>query len=136
MKTTTLPRVFDYNGLRLNDLDPTASAARIKDLMTAMYPELATAEVQGPEVRDNQLVYTFKRSAGTKGEGTAAIPFVQRLSEMAQGRPDPCGAQSGSPRLLDGQDQELMQLTARFRQALTVTGTPTTVPVSAIALML
>ena len=31
------------------------------------YPELTTATVQGPEIRDDRSVYTFKTTLGTKG---------------------------------------------------------------------
>lgn len=142
IKVDSLVRVFQYNGLELADVDPTASPARVKDVYAAMYPELSTAEVEGPETKNGRLIYKFKRSAGTKGAqtgqsvtvtGGTKVPFAERLAAIAAGQPDPW-ADKGALWVCQGNKME--QLTSTFRSALTRPGTPIQVPSSAIALML
>lgn len=60
-------RAFNYNGVDLPDPAPGMSTEDVRDLYSATYPELATATIEGPEVRGERLVYTFRRAAGTKG---------------------------------------------------------------------
>lgn len=67
MQTTVNKRVFVHNGLRLQDPDSALSPAAVKDLFSAMYPELLNAEIQGPEISGDELVHTFHRTTGTKG---------------------------------------------------------------------
>lgn len=142
IKVDSLVRVFQYNGLELADVDPNASPARVKDVYAAMYPELSTAEVEGPETKNGRLIYKFKRSAGTKGvraaqaptvTGGTQVPFVDRLAAIAAGQPDPWADKDA---LWVRQGSKVEQLTSSFRSALTRTGTPVLVPSSAIALML
>jgi len=62
-----LTRVFEYSGMELADPGSTMSPDQVRDTYSAAYPELANAEVTGPETRGDKLVYTFKRAAGAKG---------------------------------------------------------------------
>ncbi len=62
-----LARVFEYGGMALPDPGAGMTPAQVRDTYSAAYPELATAEVTGPETRGDKLVYTFKRAAGAKG---------------------------------------------------------------------
>ena len=142
IKVDSLARVFQYNGLELADVDPTASPARVKDVYAAMYPELSTAEVEGPETKNGRLIYKFKRSAGTKGArsaqpitvtGGTKVPFADRLAAIAAGQPDPWADKDV---LWVSQGSKLEQLTSSFQSALMLPGTPYQVPSSAIALML
>ena len=93
MQVINHKRVFMSNGSPLTDPDPALSPAAIKDFYSAMYPDLLNAEIQGPEVKDGELVFTFHRTTGTKGrkakpaalaakDNTAS--FLQRL-EIAAG---------------------------------------------------
>ena len=67
IQTTQLTRVFSYNGLELPDIGGGMTPNEVRDLYSATYPELATASVEGPEIRGDRMVYTFKRAVGTKG---------------------------------------------------------------------
>ena len=60
-------RAFTFNGVELPDPGSTMSTDDVRDLYSATYPELTTATIEGPEVRGDRLVYTFRRAAGTKG---------------------------------------------------------------------
>lgn len=60
-------REFHYNGVKLVDPIPTADPEKIKSFYAALYPEITSAIVEGPEYKGNKMVYTFKRSVGTKG---------------------------------------------------------------------
>lgn len=67
MEINQLTRVFSYNGMELPDPGIKLSALEVRDIYSAAYPELNTAAVEGPETRNDRLVYTFRRAAGTKG---------------------------------------------------------------------
>jgi PRTRC genetic system protein C len=62
-----LTRVFEYGGMELPDPGAGMTPSQVRDTFSAAYPELATAEVVGPETRGNKLVYSFRRQAGAKG---------------------------------------------------------------------
>jgi PRTRC genetic system protein C len=64
---TVLTRVFVYGTARLTDPDPALTPAQAKDFYSAIHPELTTADVQGPVPNGDNLEYTFKKAAGTKG---------------------------------------------------------------------
>jgi PRTRC genetic system protein C len=81
MQITTTKRVFVHNGARLADPDTVMSPASVKDLFSAMYPELLNAEIQGPEVEGAELVYTFHRTTGTKG---ASVKLVHALGPLKE----------------------------------------------------
>lgn len=66
MKIETLERKFQYNGVTLNDPGAHMNAEQVKDFYSAAYPELATAVVEGPEERDGKLLFSFRKSVGTK----------------------------------------------------------------------
>lgn len=60
-------RVFMYNGVKLDDPNPNMSIEQVRVALSAVYGDIATAELTGPEPRGNKHVYTFRRSAGMKG---------------------------------------------------------------------
>jgi PRTRC genetic system protein C len=60
-------REFAYNGMSLLDPGPTFTPDQVRDLYTAQYPELTTATVDGPEIKDAVMRFTFVRAAGAKG---------------------------------------------------------------------
>ncbi len=96
LKVSTLPRVFFYDGQELPDPMPGFSPAQVMDLYAANFPDLTTAEIEGPNEVDGKLRYVFKRATGTKGLGEqlqeAELPFVQRLALVAAGHADPLQA--------------------------------------------
>lgn len=67
MKVQQLIRSFSYSGISLPDPGSHLSVEQVKDVYAATYPELTSASVEGPETVDGKLLYTFKRSVGTKG---------------------------------------------------------------------
>jgi len=67
MKVETLTRFFSYSGVELADAGAHLSPEEVKQFYTVLYPELVNAVVEGPETKGRKLVYTFKRSVGTKG---------------------------------------------------------------------
>ena len=67
LKTSSLPREFSYNGIKLPDPNPTMTAEQVRDFYTTMYPEIASAAITGPEDAGNALRYSFGREIGTKG---------------------------------------------------------------------
>ena len=67
MQTKLVTRSFKVGNRVLPDPNPALSPAQVKDLYAAQYPELASAAVEGPELRNGQQVYSFPRQVGTKG---------------------------------------------------------------------
>ena len=60
-------RLFRYAGLNLPDPDERLDIESVRTLYAAMYPEITTAALTGPETVDGKLVYTFTKAIGTKG---------------------------------------------------------------------
>ncbi|MBZ5666346.1 MAG: PRTRC system protein C [Acidobacteriia bacterium] len=67
MEVHVLKREFLYNGVKLPDTSPTMTPEQVKDSYTHLYPELATAAIEGPEAVAGKLVYKFVRAIGAKG---------------------------------------------------------------------
>ncbi len=67
MQVQKLTRVFKYNGISLPDPATDMTPEEVRDLYSATYAELATASVEGPETKGNQLVFSFRKAVGTKG---------------------------------------------------------------------
>jgi PRTRC genetic system protein C len=67
LKAEAMVREFQYNGIRIPDPGPDLTVDQVQDLLTPMYPEIATASVSGPEAAGSVLRYTFSRAIGTKG---------------------------------------------------------------------
>ena len=67
VKATQATRAYSYNGIDLPDPGAHMSNEEVRELYSATYPELTTANLEGPEVRGDRLVYTFRRAVGTKG---------------------------------------------------------------------
>ena len=51
----------------LQDPDPNLSPDVVMSYYSNFYPELTTATVQGPVIRDDRTEYEFKTTIGTKG---------------------------------------------------------------------
>lgn len=67
MQIATLTRVFDYNGVRLPDPAPHLNPEQVRDIYAATYPDITSAQIEGPENKAGKLVYSFRRAVGTKG---------------------------------------------------------------------
>jgi len=67
LQTQTLKRAFRYNSVSLPDPGPQYTLEQVRDLFAATYPEIVNAAIEGPEEKNGELVYTFRRAVGTKG---------------------------------------------------------------------
>ena len=67
MEVHVLEREFLYNGVKLPDTTPTMTPEQVRDTYTHLYPEIATAAIEGPETVAGKLVYKFVRAIGAKG---------------------------------------------------------------------
>jgi PRTRC genetic system protein C len=67
MESHVLSRYFEFNGVRLPDIDPKLSPEEIRSLYSHQYPDIATASITGPEAVGDKLVYRFSRAIGSKG---------------------------------------------------------------------
>jgi PRTRC genetic system protein C len=61
-----IKRVFRYNGIGLPDI-PGLTPQAVRDVYSAQYPELISAEVEAGEVVGGVQEYTFRKAVGTKG---------------------------------------------------------------------
>lgn len=57
----------DRKNLRLSDPDEKLSPEAVLDHYSRQYPLLVTAQVEGPELRDDMMEYQFVSTIGTKG---------------------------------------------------------------------
>lgn len=67
MATTTLRRVFKHGSIELPDPALTMTPVQVRDSYAATYPELATANIKGPEHAQGKELYTFQEVIGAKG---------------------------------------------------------------------
>ncbi|TCK33403.1 PRTRC genetic system protein C [Paraburkholderia sp. BL8N3] len=67
ISVAAVTREFVYNGMNLADPGAAFTPDQVRDLYTAQYPELTTAAVDGPEIKDTVMRYKFVRAAGAKG---------------------------------------------------------------------
>lgn len=86
MDIQALEREFRYNGVVLADPNNGFSLTQVRDFYATVYPEITSADIEGPVQTGAKAVYTFRRAVGTKG-ATARETALQRLRE--HGRLDP-----------------------------------------------
>lgn len=67
IQTQALQREFVYSSMTLPDPGPNLSPAAVRDIYAASFPEITTAEIEGPTRKGDKLVFEFRRAAGTKG---------------------------------------------------------------------
>jgi len=67
MEVRVLEREFLYNGVKLPDTNPAMTPEQVRDTYTHLYPEIATAAIEGPATAAGKLVYKFVRAIGAKG---------------------------------------------------------------------
>lgn len=65
-KTTQLKRVFKHGAIELPDITG-LTPDQVRDQYAATYPELATAQIKGPDHADGKQTYTFTAALGAKG---------------------------------------------------------------------
>lgn len=66
IEVSEVKRSYRYNGISLPDV-PGLSPRDVRDLYSAQYPELVSAEIDAGEIRNGVQEITFKRAVGTKG---------------------------------------------------------------------
>lgn len=67
MEVCQLVREFHYNGITLPEVSSTMTVEEVRNAYTPLYPEIATAAIEGPETVAGKLVYRFVRAIGAKG---------------------------------------------------------------------
>jgi len=67
LDVTNIKRVFLHKGEPLTDPAPEMSPHDVLQFYSNTYPELTTATVTGPEIKDGVAEYKFSTSVGMKG---------------------------------------------------------------------
>ena len=91
IEVSEIQRVFRYNGMTLPDV-PGMTPREVRDLYSAQYPELISAEVEAGEVANGRQEYTFRKAVGTKGctsgEGSRLAALKADVEAEAKGATD------------------------------------------------
>lgn len=66
-KAITAKRTFVFNGINLQDPDPTMSVNRVLDFWSGTHPALVNAVVEGPVFTGGKQKYEFRIARGDKG---------------------------------------------------------------------
>jgi len=77
----TLTREFRYNSVVLADPNPTLTLHQVRDFFANVYPEITSADIEGPVQTGAKEVYTFRRAVGTKGAGLTREVALERLRD-------------------------------------------------------
>ncbi|CCH01290.1 hypothetical protein FAES_3281 [Fibrella aestuarina BUZ 2] len=68
---TDLVRKFEFKKnnetIVIDDPNPDLSTGAVQNHLAGQYPELLTAKLKGPEIKNDAFVYTFETTMGTKG---------------------------------------------------------------------
>jgi PRTRC genetic system protein C len=83
MEGHSLSRHFEFNGVRLPDIDEKLSPEEIRTLYSHQYPDIATASIIGPETVGDKLVYRFTRAIGSKGWPMSRNPKRKEVTKQA-----------------------------------------------------
>jgi PRTRC genetic system protein C len=83
MQIQELQREFKYNSVKLPDPNPQFTLTQVRDFFSTVYPEIISADIEGPDVVGNKNVYSFRRAVGTKG-GKSVEQMVADLAALAQ----------------------------------------------------
>ncbi|KQP15168.1 PRTRC system protein C [Pseudorhodoferax sp. Leaf267] len=78
-----IQRTFRYNGITLPDI-PGLEPREVRDLYSAQYPELLSAEVEAGEVRNGVQEFTFRKAVGVKGGTPRAGERLAALRRQVQ----------------------------------------------------
>lgn len=95
---TPIVRTFTYNGILLPDV-PGLSPREVRDLYSAQYPELVSAEVEAGEVANGRQDFTFRKAVGTKGAGEPAQPGPRLAALLARLQDNESGTTSATAKL-------------------------------------
>ena len=64
MQIEKLIREFRYNGVVLQDPNTTFNLVQVRDFYATVYPEIISADIEGPQQLGAKSVYTFRRDVG------------------------------------------------------------------------
>lgn len=82
-------RTFNYQGIMLPDV-PGLAPREVRDLYSAQYPELISAEIDGGEIVNGRQDYTFRKAVGVKGatqnHAGRLAALRQRVNDEVEGR--------------------------------------------------
>ncbi len=67
LNVKVFPRVFKHRELLLADPNSDMTPDEVMSYYSNQYPELTTSNVFGPTIENDQAVYEFKSTVGTKG---------------------------------------------------------------------
>lgn len=71
LEITGMKRVFTFKKgtvtITLDDPNPSDCPEMVMGFYSNTYPELTTATIHGPTMKDDKAVYEFKTTIGTKG---------------------------------------------------------------------
>jgi PRTRC genetic system protein C len=71
LTATQLPRIFihteNHQEIRLTDPAEKLSVEAVLNFYSGTYPALTTAKIEGPEIVNDEIVYRFVSTLGTKG---------------------------------------------------------------------
>ena len=67
LNVKVFPRVFKLRELLLTDPNSDLTPDEVMAYYSNQYPELTTSNVFGPTIENDQAVYEFKSTVGTKG---------------------------------------------------------------------
>lgn len=79
MDIQNLTREFRYNGVVLPDPNQGFTLPQVRDFYANVYPEITSADIEGPQQTGAKAVYTFRRAVGTKGASLTREVALQRL---------------------------------------------------------
>ena len=66
IEVQTIRRRYLYNGMTLPDI-PGHEPKEVRDVYSAQFPELLSADIEVGEISDGVQEITFKRAVGVKG---------------------------------------------------------------------
>lgn len=87
IEVNEIQRRFRYNGILLPDV-PGLEPREVRDLYSAQYPELVSAEIESGEVRDGVQEFSFRKAVGTKGATRRAGKRLAALSAQVDAEAD------------------------------------------------
>jgi len=67
MEIQKIERIFMHGNTELTDPSNNMTVNDVLDFYSGQYPELTTASVVGPEIKNDKVVYKFQNNVGTKG---------------------------------------------------------------------
>lgn len=71
LNITGLPRVFQFKKggekISLDDPNVGSTPEQVMNLYSNNYPELTTATLSGPKIKDGKAIYKFETVVGNKG---------------------------------------------------------------------